>query len=335
MKLGSLVLLLFAPLAYSAEPRVQPAAPPVFTPCIVESKSTPLGADYVRFTGSSGLKTDLLFSQHIDPGMAAELETHVNSQFKGALQLKLIKEVANKIKASHREVVVAKRQELKLLDELTESQKIRWLGVELPDAEVAESRKHLVMERISLEKALSDAGVGRRDIDDLVLLLQDSVQYWLTSAPDRIKTYRWIGIESTKEHSLALKNAEEIGRLKTALTEYDKQIQSLNPENLKSLEDEIGRILGEKRSVARDSEKRIVQRFPSSESQGMAAAQIKAARDLVLASHRRDQLIAERINQDIAGDGILTIGRAHKETLSEFLVQACQRRLKPGPPSAL
>lgn len=327
--------LLLGPMVPHAAASDAPAAeaapaPLPYKPCSLEERATKLGAGYVRFTGLTGLRTDILYAPHMDPTMLAELQTQLNAEIKGPLHFKMIKELANKVKATHREILVAKRRELMILDELTDGQKIRWLGVELPETDVNKLRKHIVLERIKLEKQLTDAGVSMRDTDDMVLLMHDSVQYWLTSAPDRIRTYNFIGIESEKEHTIALKSAEKIERLKKALQEYDAQIQSVSAEDLKVLETEIGRILGEKRSVARDSEKKIVQRFPSSESRGMAESQIQAARDLVLASRRRDQLIAERINHNIAGHGILTMGRAHKDSLAEFLVQTCERRLQDG-----
>lgn len=322
-------ILALTPAVFAANPivPVTASAPaPAAKPCSIEERKTKSGLSYVRFTGRTGLRTDILYAPHMDPSMLADLQTLLSNEIKTPATFKTIKELANKVKSTHREITAAKRRELALLDDLTEGEKIRWLGVELPESDVAALRKHIVLERIKLEKLLTDAGVSLRDSDDMVLLIHDSVQYWLTAAPDRIKTYNFIGIESEKEHGIALRSAEKIEKLKRALQEYDAQIQSVSPEDLKSLEEEIGHILGEKRSIARESEKRVVQRFPSSESQGMAQSQIQAARDLVLASRRRDQLIAERINHNIAGHGILTMGRAHKDSLAEFLIQTCERQ---------
>lgn len=327
--------LLLAALVGAAAARAETVLPAGlgYRPCSIEEKSTPLGAKYSRFTGLTGLRTDILYAPHMDPVMLTEIQALISTEIKNPTHLKAIKELAAKIKATHRDILVAKRRELMVLDELTKDPKIRWLGVELPDTDVNQSRKHIVLERIKLEKALTDAGVNFRDSDDLVLLMNDSIQYWLTSAPDRIKTYSYVGIENEKAHGRALKSAEQIEKLNKALREYDSKIQTLDNDSLKTLEHEIGQILGERRSVARASEKTVVQRFPSSESRGMAESQIQAARDLVLASRRRDQLIAERINHNIAGHGILTMGRAHQESLAEFLVQTCERRLQEASPA--
>lgn len=295
-------------------------------PCSIEERTTKSGGSFVRFTGRSGQRTDILYAPHMDPALLAEMNIFISAEIKTPTHFKMIKELANKIKATQRDVVAAKRRELATLDELTENEKVRWLAVELPETDVAKMRKHLVLEKIRLEKLLTDAGVSLRDSDDLVLLMHDSVQYWLTSAPDRIKTYNYVGIENEKEHTIAVKSAEKIEKLKGALREYASQIQAVNPENMKGLELEIGHILGEKRILVRESEKLIVQRFPSSESQSMAQSTIQAARDLVLASRKRDQQIAERVNHGLSGNGILTIGRAHKDSLAEYLVQTCERQ---------
>lgn len=339
MKLLVLGFTLFTPLLLAGPCRsAEPGSPvkggraPVSTfapadPCSYQERTTSMGHGYVRFEGPTGRKVNLLFSSHMDPGLQADLQTLLNAKIKDRANAKSIQDLARQIHGSHRDILVAKRRELHMLNDLNSTARIRWLGVELPDSEVAKARPHLYMERIQLEKSLAQAGLGLREMDDLVLLMQDSIQYWLSQQPERIRTYKWIGVENDDAHGKALKSAEQIHLLTKALAEYEKLNPKSDRTRLKDLEAEIGAILDEKRTQPQASEKKLIQRFPSSETQGLAQAQIQAARDLLEASAKRDQFIAQKIVNDVSGDGILTIGRAHRATLLDDMLLVCRKRL--------
>lgn len=289
--------------------------------CVPIIKKTTDGLSYTQIETHPGRQLYLFFSAHLDPSMQKDLQDLLGQTKRSPEK---IKEQVQKILSSHKSILESKKNELRALDDLTGKEKIAWLGVEQAEADVAPFRTHLILQKLTLEKQLAEAGLRRSEIADITLLLYDSVQFWVSQVPDRIKLYQWVGIEDAFRHEEALKSADKIERLKTALQEYDRLITKLDPKSVKDLEIEIAQILGERRRTPAESESKLIQRFPSSETQGLAQEQLSAARQLIEASEQRDSAIATQITgRALPGSGIVTMGSAHAESLALKIQSAC------------
>lgn len=293
-------------------------------PCDLIYEMARSGGRYVKMELPKGRQLYFLFAPHLDPSLQSELQKHLNRDQPLTGNGQVFTTLAREVLKSQKIILESKKIELKTIEELTKIKTLHWLGVELPESDLVEFRGQVVPQRLALNKRLMAAGLTATESRDLALLLYDSVQFWLSESPDRPAKFQWIGVEDEKRHFEALKSAEKIEDLKSALKEYDRQVAKISPESLQNLQDEIGVILGQKRMLARASDKKIISRFPSSESQEMAAEQMTAARNLVASSLRRDRAVATNLTQKLQGNGLVTMGRAHEESLLQKSVELCK-----------
>lgn len=326
-------VILLGPAAMATATTAESVPRAAFKACQVEEKKTDFSSSYFDFNAGNGRHIYILFSRHLDPLQQEELLNLLKRKDRDAAVLKRRRDLAAKIRADHREIILSKRRELQMLDLITKRENIQWLAEEAPDEDVRSQQPTLYINKITFEKTMAESGVPLRDIDDVMLLLLDSVATWQTKDPVRIQKFKRLGIENLRDHQRAIDAAKDIEHLKAALVDFSERLQPVSPGLISSLDNEVRAALGEKRTTMTASETALIQQFPSPETQELAQKQLMAAHQLVLASIQRDDVIAKKLISKTTGNGILTIGSAHRETLLDRLVADCQDSLKPKVPA--
>lgn len=264
------------------------------------------------------------FSSHLDPVLQEQLQQNVgvSRQPSSAPNQIHIHNLASKILTSHKTVLEDKKQELSRILTLAKTQKISWVGIELPDTDVQSFAGREKEQRDLFVKKLTSQGLSKNEAEDLALLSYDSVQSAIALEPNLFKNVKRVGLEDETHHQNSLDMANSIESLRASL-EALMPPGPVSAHSLQKLENEVGYILGEKNQVPTPDQKRLVDGFPSAETKKLAEERLAAARKLVAIAKSRDQITAKKLAKIGKEPGIFTLGRAHEDGVRNALKKGC------------